>query len=522
MTSAASNKSVDRPKSPDTNPGDVQAGSKRSGKKSGNSTPTSTRDGQPLVSERKKTGEKQGGLLSPSNQPPKSRALTPDPHRTEVPDSPYKPAPASPAASRTDPASAELASLRRYLQTLKPDNLAYTIFRDQTSGPTSFFPAAWIKQVQDSLKDTARDLMTAILAATPSEKLTALLPPLDGDQAFEWSGFGKLCTILWQDFSTLALSRQSPTRLTRGLLVELADELQRIPAFLALDPEKRERVLADALFSVFIWNGILSPLMKAAPDTHKRLLNYFSIYIKVAHGISATTQGDSGQHIISLMKAAHTEECAAFQKKLMHEVARVAQLRTVHVHDGHEDQRLNKRREGNMDRYFTETWLTRADDYVKQVRQGNYFLTDQDGVVQKCRSYKELRDYVGLGGKKQLPEVLLHVAGDRIRNFLCQTYLYDGDPSYFTDADGRKVDPVLELETRFILSRSDSGVITVQYCCHDDAVASAMLELDGDDYEGIPMFPASITFNGKMRFHPNEDFESGKVDIQGLNFHLFE
>lgn len=522
MKAATPTKSAIRLKSPDTSRSDVEPGGKRSGSNAGKSTPTSARDGQPLVSERKKTGDKQGALLSPSNQPPKNRAYTPNQHRTGMQDSPYKPAAASPAASSVAPASAELASLRRYLQTLRPDNLANTIFRDQTSGTAGFFPVIWIKKVQDSQKDTARDLMKAILAAAPADKLIALLPPLDGDQAFEWSGFGKLCATLWQDFSSLALSGQSPTRLTRGLLVELADELQRIPAFLALDPEKRERVLADALFSVFIWNGILSPLMTAAPDTHKRLFNYFSIYIKVAHGISATTQGDSGQHIISLMKAAHTQECAAFQKKLMDEVTRVAQLRTVHVHDAHEDPRLNKRREGNMDRYFTETWLVRADDYVKQVRQGNYFLTGQDGLVQKCRSYNELRDYVGLGAKKQLPEVLLHVAGERITNFLCQTYLYDGDPCYFTDADGRKVDPVPALKTRFILSRSDSGVITVQYCCHDDAVASAMLELDGGDFEGIPLFPASITFNGKMRFHPNEDFECGKVNIQGLNFHLFE
>jgi hypothetical protein len=281
-------------------------------------------------------------------------------------------------------------------------------------------------------------------------------------------------------------------------------------------------VLADALFSVFIWNGILSPLMKAAPGTHKRLLNYFSIYIKVAHGISATTQGTSGQHIISLMNAAHTEECAAFQKKLMQEVTRVAQLRTVHVHDKHEDRQINTIRERNMDRYFTETWLTRADDYDRQVGLGNYFLTDQDGVVQKCRSYNELRDYVGLGAKKQLPEVLLHVAGDRISNFLCQTYLYDGERPYCMAADGSRVDPVPDLKTRFILSRNHSGVIIVQYCCHDDAVARAMLQLNGNDVDGIPLFPASITFSGEMRFHPNEDFECGPVEIQGINLHLFE
>ena len=514
MKAATPTKSAARMKTPD-------GSAIEPGGKSGNRTPTGTRDGQPLVSE-KKTGEQQDALFSPSNQPPKSRATTPRQHPTRMQDSPYKPAPASPAAPEIAPASAGLASLRSYLHSLGPDNLANAIFRDQTGGTKNFFPAAWINQVQDSLKDTADRLMTAILLAAPDEQLPLLLPPLAADTEFDWSGFGQLCRTVWQDFSGLALSIGSLPRLTHGLLVELADELQQTPAFLALDAEKRAHVLADALFSVFIWSGILSPLMKQAPDSHKRLLNHLGTYIKAAHGVTGTTQGDAGQRIIGLMDVSHTEECAAFQKKLQQEVARVARLRTVHVHDGQENQQVNAIRERNMDRYFTETWHARADDYARQVKQGNYFCTDRDGVVKKCRSYNKLRDYVGPGAKKQLPQVLLHVAGERIRNFLSHTYLYDGEQPYCMAADGSRVDPVPDLETRFILSRDDAGVITVQYCCHDNAVATAMVERDGAGFEGTPLFPASITFHGEMRFHPNEDFECGHVDKQALNFHLFE
>lgn len=522
MTSAASNKSVDRLKSPDTSPSDVQAGSKRSGNKAEKSTPTSARDGQPLVSERKKTGEKQGGLLSPSNQPPKSRALTPDPHRTGMPDSPYKPAPASPAASRTDPASAELASLRRYLQTLKPDSLAYTIFRDQTNVSRCHFPTMWIKQVQGSLMETVDELMTAILAAAPPEALPGLHPPLTDNEAFDWSGFGNLCSTLWECYARLALSMQSLPRLSEGLLAELADELQQMPGFLALDAEMRERILAEALFSVLVWNGILSPLMKVAPETHKRLLNLVCIYIKAAHGVTSTTQGESGTQIISMVEASHKAQCVAFQQALVAQVKHLASLRTVHAHDGHVDPRLNKLRESHMDRYFTDTWLNRSDDYAKQVRRGSYFLTGEDGMVRRCQSYDALRDYVGPGSKGTLPEVVLHVAGERITNFLCHTYLYDLDRPFFADSNGVKVDPVPEMKARFTLSRNPAGVITVLYCCHDDAVAKAMLEVDNLDFERMPLFPASITFNGVMRFHPNEEFESGEVDIDGLNFHIFE
>ena len=522
MKAATPTNSADRLKSPDTSRSDVEPGSKRSGNKVGKSTPTGPKEGQPLVTARGNDSDKKIALLSPSSQPPKSSASTPDPLRTRMPDSPYKSAPASPAASTVEPASAELASLRHYLQTLQPDNLANTIFRDQTNVSRCHFPTTWIKQVQGSLKQTVDELMAAILAAAPPEALPALHPPLTDSEAFDWSGFGKLCSTLWECYARLALSMQALPRLTEGLLAELADELQRIPGFLALAAEKRERVLAEALFSVLAWNGMLSPLMKVAPETHKRLLNLVCIYIKAAHGLTSTTQGESGKQIVSMVEASHKEQCATFQQALIRQVRHLAGLRTVHAHDGHVDQRLNKLRESHMDRYFTGTWLTRSDDYAKQLRRGSYFLTGEDGKTRRCQSYDALRDYVGPGSRGTLPEVVLHVAGARISNFLCHTYLYDLDRPFFTDSNGGKVDPVPNLKARFTLNRNVAGVITVRYCCFDDAVARAMLEVNDLDFEGMPLFPASITFNGEIRFHPNEEFESGEVDIDGLNLHLFE
>ncbi|MET0962288.1 MAG: hypothetical protein ABWY05_05645 [Noviherbaspirillum sp.] len=312
-------------------------------------------------------------------------------------------------------------------------------------------------------------------------------------------------------------------RLTLGLLAEVADELGRLPAFLALDADKQEKVLADAVFSVYIWNGILSPLMNRVPATHQRLMNLLCLYIKAAYGTTRTTQGEAGLKIIGLVQAPHSERCASFRGALMPEVDRLARLRTVAFHDRQDDHRLNKLREDHIDLYFTETWLGRADDYSAQIKSGAYLLSDASGSTRKCRSYEEFRSYVGPGSNGSLPEVVLHVTGERMKNFLCHTYLYDIHKHFLTDADGRQVDPMPDLETSFILSRNEAGVLTVRYCCDDHAVTRAMLLTPGqEDVEAMPMFPAGIAFRGEMLFHPNEEFESGRVEIKGLNFHLFD
>ena len=476
--------------------------------------------GEPVLTQREADGATKDGLLS-SYQTSKGRGAARPQGKPAMQDSPYKQPARKSAAAVPVYTAADLASLRAYLQTLKPDNLANSIFRDQSSAATSF-PSAWIRQVQGSLEATVDRLLPAILSAAPSKALPALVPPLEGDDAFDWTRFGELCSILWKDFSEHMFSTQGMPRLTLGLLAEVADELRRLPAFLALEAERRAQVLADALFSVYVWNGVMSPLMNRVPATHKRLMNLLCVYIKAAYGTTSTTQGESGLKVIGLVQAPHAQRCASFRRALMPEVERLAGLRTVVVQDRQDEHSLNGLREHHIDLYFTETWLSRADDYPRQLRQGSYLLTDRNGLTRKCRSYQEWRDYVGPGSKGSLPEVVLHVAGHRMKNFLCHTYLYDIDNPFFVDESGRRVDPVPDLEASFILSRNDAGVVTVRYCCDDHAVAKAMLvTAEQQDAEATPLFPAGIAFSGEMLFHPNEEFESGPVEIKGRNFHMF-
>ncbi|MET0962287.1 MAG: hypothetical protein ABWY05_05640 [Noviherbaspirillum sp.] len=103
--------------------------------------PASPGKGKPQLTGREAAGGK-GGLL-PSPRTPKGHAAQP---RAMMQDSPYRQPARKPAAEPPRYAAVHLASLRAYLQTLKPDNLANSIFREQSSAAKNF-PSTWIAQV---------------------------------------------------------------------------------------------------------------------------------------------------------------------------------------------------------------------------------------------------------------------------------------------------------------------------------------------------------------------------------------
>jgi hypothetical protein len=359
----------------------------------------------------------------------------------------------------------------------------------------------------------------------PEKDLDRLFPAVGSEDNFDWQPFGDLCASLWPDFSGQVVSMKSLPPRTLGLLAEFHSELLRLPAFNNLGAHAGSKAVADALFNLLIWNGIFSPLINHFPEQYQRLVNGFCAYAKAAWGMQDLTKGRIGGPIAAMVPDEHVKKCAAFRADLMQQVARIAAARTVSFDDDRTDHALNKLREKNIDRHFAETWLSRADDYEKVVKQGNYFLTDADGVERQCRSYRELGRFVGDGSKKSLPQVVLHVAGDRIKNFLNNTYLYDPAKPVFTGVNGQRVDPLPKLETRFALSRSDDGKITVKFSAMDHGVKSAMLGEAGDeclDTEAVPLFQATLEFHGEMHFYPSEEFESGNVHMTGQNLHLFE
>ena len=495
--------------------------------------PPPAKDPSPTKSPKKRTnspklreqaGNAEYALLPASSKQGKCIPLT-SPRATRAASaSPYR----SPSSQAGTSASAFPPSPRAYLESLDSHNLTNNILRDQTTANAVNYPTAWVSQVQASLEEPVGKLLELapiVLAAAEKEKLKRLFPEIGSDAKFDWQPFRNLAEKLWPNFSTLIISAESlPPRFV-GLLAEFHAELGCLPAFADLKPAARDKAFSDALFNLLIWNGIFSPLIRSVPEQYQRLINGLCTYVKVAWSMQAQSQGNIGNMIAAMVPAERVEQCAKFCVALTAWVERLAALRTVEFHDKQHDLRLNQLREKNIDRHFTDTWLIRADDYAEVVNQGRYYLTDADGVKHRCKSYEELKNYVGIGSKGRLAEVVLHVAGARIGNFLTNTYLYDPETPLFTDAQGQRVDPVANLDTKFILDRDDEGKITVTFSSCDHAVRSAMLVRPGSDdwgLEAVPLFQASLEFHGEMRFFPNEEFEAGHIRLTGQNLHMFE
>ncbi|MDB5779185.1 MAG: hypothetical protein JWP93_1550 [Polaromonas sp.] len=469
-------------------------------------------------------GQSENMLLSPSSRQNKASNPPALPRTTRAaPTSPYKPFPPKAVV----PASNTPASPRAYLEGLKPDNLANGILRDQTAANAAHYPTAWIVQVQDSLKEPVsklRKMMQAHLG--PEGDVGHFYPAAGGDEDFDWTPFRTLCDILWPVLSGTVLSLKTLPAPTLALLAEFRAELTRLPAFLALEPNARNKAVSDALFNLLIWNGVIGPMVNAVPPAYQRLAHGFGAYVKAAWGMQAQSQGNISSRIASFVQEVRLKQCSAFRELLTEETERIARLITVRFQDDHGNHSLNALREKNIDRHFTNTWEDRNDDYARVVELGDYSLVDDNGIKTRCSSYSELKAFVGTGARKSLPEVVLHVAGERIQNFLCNTYLYKIGSPLFTDVQGRRVEPVPSLRTQFSLRRDNDngGRITVHFSAIDPEVRSVMLiESNGNEdleFEAPPYFPASLAFHGTFHFHQNEEFEAGFIEVNGQNFHL--
>ena len=476
-------------------------------------------------------GQSENTLLSPSSRQNKASSPPASPRATRVaPDSPYKPS-SSTAGALVSNASNAPASPRAYLEGLTSDNLANGILRDQTAANAANYPTAWIAQVQASLEEPVSklcEMMQAHLAPMPKGDIEQLYPAPGNDEDFDWKPFKRLCDAIWPVFSRAVLSLNTLPPPTMALLAEFRAELARLPAFIALEPAARDKAVSDATFNLLVWNGVIGPMINAVPPAYQRLAHGFGAYVKAAWGMQAQSQGNIGSRIASFVQDARSKLCTAFRTDLAEEIERIAPLGIVRFHDDHGDRTLNILREKNMDRHFTKTWENRNDDYARVVELGDYSLVDDKGIKTRCRSYGELEAFIGPGARESLPQVVLHVAGDRIRNFLCNTYLYKIRNPLFTDLKGRRVEPVPCLQTQFSLRRDENngGRITVHFSCIDPAVRSVMLieSSDGEslESEAQPYFPASLEFHGEMHFHNNEEFEAGNIEVAGQNFHVLD
>ena len=491
--------------------------------------PAQQRASSPGKKDKPTLTEKSGGrkkqLLSSSPASPDNPPVAPRARLVSI-DSPYKPAASGATPALPIQARPELKSLRDYLRGIKQDNLANAVFRDQTSAAREF-PTAWISQLQDAMGEPAealRALEPVFEKALSKAKTTGLIPASGEDmEHFDWEPFANLCKTLWPRFAEQVLTIDSMPPVALALLAEVADELSELPAFLLLDKPVKAKVMADTLFNLYIWNGVFSPWQKNIPKRYASVVNMLCLYVKGACGVTGTTQGELGKAVTGLVSDEHRTEYKSFLNALSQKVEALADRRTVQFRDLRNVPELNRVHENNVARYFKSTWLTRKDDYREVLVGGQYFLTEKGGAPVRCLSYPAFRDYVGTGDRGTLPELILHVAGQRINNFLCQTYLYESGMDLLEDTQGNKVHPVADLQARFTFSRNDNGLITVYYVCTDAAVTSVMLVgSDETESDAAPLLKGSLEFKGELRFYPDEQFESGEVEITARNFHLFQ
>lgn len=196
---------------------------------------------------------------------------------------------------------------------------------------------------------------------------------------------------------------------------------------------------------------------------------------------------------------------------------------TVFFNEAPGDTRIAAEHKKNVREYFTAAWASRLPlHHQQQLEQGSYLLRHADGEVSRCTSYSAFMQFIGNGAHPLLPELILHVAGPQLHNFLCQTYLYNQSLSLFRHTGGRRVEPVPELRTRFELEHHQDGRLSATYVASDENLGKVMLVgcKPYDEYEASPIEQASLHFSGTLLFSPTLTFSIAPVKIFAAGMHF--
>jgi hypothetical protein len=195
---------------------------------------------------------------------------------------------------------------------------------------------------------------------------------------------------------------------------------------------------------------------------------------------------------------------------------------TLSFNEAPGDMRIAAEHKKNVRVYFTAPWISRLSLHQKQLEQGRYLLRRPDGGVSRCTSYSEFMQFTGKGAHPLLPELILHVAGPQLHNFLCQTYLYNQSLSLFQHVGERRVEPMPELRTMFELECHQDGRVSATYVASDENLGKAMLvgRKPYDEYEASPIHQSSLHFSGTLLFSPALTFSIAPVRISatGMQF----
>ena len=189
---------------------------------------------------------------------------------------------------------------------------------------------------------------------------------------------------------------------------------------------------------------------------------------------------------------------------------------TVSFDEAPGDTRIAAEHRKNAGMYFAATWPTRLPlHYQEQLEHGNYFLRHPNGEISRCTSYSEFIQFTGNGANSLLPELVLHVAGPQLHNFLCQTYLYNQSLSLFPYVGERRVEPMPELRTKFEIENHQDGRVSARYVASDENLSKVMLVGSEayDEHEDSPVNQASIHFSGTLLFSSTLAFSIAPVNL---------
>ena len=181
------------------------------------------------------------------------------------------------------------------------------------------------------------------------------------------------------------------------------------------------------------------------------------------------------------------------------------------------DQRIACHHMRNLARYFTDTWPTRVPfSQPQQFEQSDYMLTDGSGQSRRCGTYRELTQFLAGSAVPDMADRLLHVAGPRLSNFLCQTYLYNPALCLFGNVGRHRIEPLANLRATFEIACNQRGEIRVRYTASDDHVDRVMLvgPLEHDEHEALLAAPASIRFSGTLLFAADGAYAVGPVQVR--------
>lgn len=186
-----------------------------------------------------------------------------------------------------------------------------------------------------------------------------------------------------------------------------------------------------------------------------------------------------------------------------------------------DDQRIVHRHKINITRHFTDTWASRLPHHQQQLEQGSYLLVQASGKTCACTSYPDFAKFVG-GDMPDLPERILHIAGPQLANFLCQTYLYNPALPLCGHIGQQRVEPLVNLRTKFEIARNQDGQVQVRYTAGDEHINRVMLvgPSDYDEHDAELLSPASICFSGTLLFSSQGDCAIGPVQVRSTAMRL--